>query len=77
MERRYSTRIRSDFGAALDLPQIESLDIPDEYGVMDPELIALIRSATEHYIAMAKPNQSTDPTLASGTPPAGQELRHP
>jgi hypothetical protein len=23
------------------------------------------------------PNQSTDPTLASGTPPAGQESRHP
>jgi hypothetical protein len=22
-------------------------------------------------------NQSTDPTLASGTPPAGQESRHP
>jgi hypothetical protein len=24
----------------------------------------------------ALPNQSTDPTLASGTPPAGQEPRH-
>jgi hypothetical protein len=23
------------------------------------------------------PNQSTDPTVASGTPPAGQESRHP
>ena len=23
------------------------------------------------------PNQSTDPTLSSGTPPAGQESRHP
>jgi hypothetical protein len=26
---------------------------------------------------LGKPNQSTDPTLASGTPPAGQEARHP
>jgi hypothetical protein len=29
------------------------------------------------YFKTIEPNQSTDPTPASGTPPAGQESRHP
>jgi hypothetical protein len=29
------------------------------------------------YFKTVEPNQSTDPTPASGTPPAGQESRHP
>jgi predicted protein tyrosine phosphatase len=70
MERRYLTRIRSDFGAALELPPIESLDIPDEFRAMEPELIELIRSAAEHHIEFKRPNRPRGPAPASGTPPA-------
>ncbi len=75
MERRYLTRIRSKFGAALELPPIQSLDIPDEFNAMDPELVALIRSATEPQIESMKSDPSTDPMPGSGTPPAGREPR--
>jgi predicted protein tyrosine phosphatase len=50
MERKYVSRIRSDFALRSNLPPIESLDIPDEFELMDPELIALIRANTEHFI---------------------------
>jgi predicted protein tyrosine phosphatase len=35
---------------SLDLPPIQSLDIPDEYEFMDPELVELIRTAVEAII---------------------------
>jgi predicted protein tyrosine phosphatase len=50
MERRHVSRIRSTFGSLEDLPPIESLGIPDEFRLMDPELVSLIRSGTEHCI---------------------------
>ena len=34
----------------LDLPKIETLDIPDEYEFMDKELIELIKTGTEYHI---------------------------
>jgi predicted protein tyrosine phosphatase len=50
MERKYVSRIRSDFAVRSNLPPMESLDIPDDFELMDPELIALIRANTEHFI---------------------------
>jgi len=49
MERKYKTRILSEF-RDYKLPPIESLEIPDEYEYMDDELIELIKTGTEHYI---------------------------
>src|ERR1700722_8409768 len=43
MERVHATQIRQEFRERSDLPAIESLDIPDDYPLMDPELIRLIR----------------------------------
>ena len=34
----------------LDMPMIESLEIPDEYQFMDEELIGLIREGTEYHL---------------------------
>jgi predicted protein tyrosine phosphatase len=34
----------------LDLPRIKSLDVPDEYEFMEPELIDLIRTGVERHI---------------------------
>jgi len=50
MESRYKTRIIEQF-RALPLPEIENLDIPDEYQYMDPELITNIQIGVEPYIA--------------------------
>jgi predicted protein tyrosine phosphatase/ketosteroid isomerase-like protein len=69
MERRYMARIRARFGSRARLPRIELLDIPDEFGYMDPELITLIRSSAEPYFLSPEPNR------ASGTPPAGAGSR--
>jgi predicted protein tyrosine phosphatase len=62
MERRYSARIRSNFsGRRQPFPPIESLDIPDEFRYMDPDLISLIRSSAEPHFVHLKPNRSMDP----------------
>jgi hypothetical protein len=76
MERRYFGRLKSVFRDRIYFPPIESLEIPDDYKFMDPELIELIRSGTEHFIEASKPNQSPDPAFSSGRPRAGQEPRH-
>jgi predicted protein tyrosine phosphatase len=75
MERRYLARIRSGFGGRMDLPRIESLDIPDEFGYMDPELVALIRSSVEPYIMESKAGPQTFPEAAVGEPAPGLKPR--
>jgi predicted protein tyrosine phosphatase len=78
MERRYLKRIRSEFGARLKLPPSESLEIPDEFELLDADLIALIRSGTEHHIeAMTPDRQRPGPTPAPGPSPAVPEPRRP
>tara|TARA_B100000676_G_scaffold295926_1_gene335706 strand:- start:937 stop:1332 length:396 start_codon:yes stop_codon:yes gene_type:complete len=49
MERSHAASIREAF-TKLELPSMEVLDIPDDYGYMDPELIELIRVATEGFL---------------------------
>lgn len=49
MEVKYTSRLQGVY-SDLDLPLIESLDIPDEYEYMDDELIALIKEGTEFHL---------------------------
>ena len=49
MEPDHKARLRDMF-KDIQMPPIESLDIPDDYGYMDPELIALIREGTETWL---------------------------
>lgn len=49
MEDKHQQRIRETFRGC-DLPPIASLDIPDDYAFMDPELIVLIRECTEPFL---------------------------
>jgi len=49
MEQTYKSRLLGTF-RDLQLPVIDSLDIPDEYQFMDEELINLIREGTEFYL---------------------------
>lgn len=46
MEQEHAKRIRERFQSA-DLPEIELLEIPDEYQSGDAELVELIRAGTE------------------------------
>jgi predicted protein tyrosine phosphatase len=49
MESAYKTQILGSF-RDLALPEIENLDIPDDYAYMDGELIELIESGVEFYL---------------------------
>ncbi len=51
MERGHRSRIREQFRKEPDFPPIESLDIPDEFEFMDPELIRLLREGVEEWLA--------------------------
>lgn len=49
MESEHKVRLQQRFRGR-ELPPIHSLDIPDEYRLMDPALIELIRDRTEIYL---------------------------
>lgn len=49
METAYKWRILDMFRGR-SLPEIHSIDIPDEYEFMDQELVDLIRDRVEYYI---------------------------
>lgn len=53
MEQGHKARIREAY-RDLVLPAIESLDIPDDYGFMDAELIRLIQEGTEFHLRAAQ-----------------------
>jgi predicted protein tyrosine phosphatase len=50
MEREYKSRILQEFRDHPNLPPIVSLEIPDTYERMDPELVALIEKGTEPHL---------------------------
>jgi predicted protein tyrosine phosphatase len=49
MEQKYKTRLLGTF-RDLEVPPIESLDIPDEYQFMDEDLVEQIRGGTEFHL---------------------------
>jgi predicted protein tyrosine phosphatase len=50
METKYKARILATFRGLANLLRIVSLDIPDEYQLMDAELITLIREGVEFHL---------------------------
>ncbi len=51
MENQHKAQITEAYRHKLCLPKIDSLDIPDDYRYMDDDLIDIIRSAVEPYLA--------------------------
>lgn len=49
MEKKHKARLQELFPET-DFPAIASLDIPDDYQFMDPELIELLQESVESYI---------------------------
>ena len=50
MEPEHASRIRDRFRAKLQLPDITSLGIPDEFPLMDPELIRQLKPTVEEIL---------------------------
>ncbi|WP_090626238.1 low molecular weight protein tyrosine phosphatase family protein [Parapedobacter indicus] len=42
MEKRHKEILREKFGALIEEKEVMALDIPDEYGYMDPELVEIL-----------------------------------
>ena len=49
MERRHLQRLRERLPDALEGKEIHVLDIPDDYGFMDPELVETLRAALARF----------------------------
>jgi len=56
MEESHSARLRSDFRNLLGHIDVYVLDIPDDYGFMDPELVLLLQGAVDPIIEALRIN---------------------
>ncbi|WP_208351332.1 low molecular weight protein tyrosine phosphatase family protein [Pseudaestuariivita rosea] len=54
MEEKHKSRLIAQFRAAIRHKSIHVLDIPDDYGFMDPELVELLTSALEPIVSAAQ-----------------------
>jgi len=50
MEREQKRRVVDQYSAIANAVDIESLDIPDEYPFMDPDLVELLREGVEQLL---------------------------
>ena len=50
MERVHQTRLKRDFGKSLAGKKVAVLNIPDEYGYMDPALVELLKARCARYL---------------------------
>ena len=50
MEKKHPRRIKDKYSSSLSGKKIICLNIPDEYGFMDEELIALLDSSVSEYL---------------------------
>ena len=47
MEEKHKSRLRAEFRQELNHKELHVLDIPDDYGFMDPELVEIMREKVE------------------------------
>ena len=50
MEYKHKDRLKAEFSKPLQYKKVIVLDIPDEYGYMDEELVGLIEASVEGYL---------------------------
>lgn len=50
MERRHKAKLAKTFGRQMKAKKIVCLDIPDRYGFMDPDLIALLEKKAGRFL---------------------------
>lgn len=49
MEQKHKNRIKADFSRLLSYKDIYVLDIPDDYGFMDPELVRIFEEVADEW----------------------------
>lgn len=52
MEEKHQSKLRAEFGRALEHTPIHVLDIPDEYRYMDPELVRELERSVAAILAL-------------------------
>jgi predicted protein tyrosine phosphatase len=50
MEKKHIRRLRDKFGVMLSDKKVWNLDIPDDYGFMDEDLIDILKARVSDYI---------------------------
>jgi predicted protein tyrosine phosphatase len=50
MERKHRTKLSKEFGAALKGKKVVCLDIPDDFGFMDPALVQILRKKVPKHL---------------------------
>lgn len=50
MEKKHMRRLRDKFGPMLNDKKLANLDIPDDYGYMDEDLIEILKARVADYI---------------------------
>ena len=50
MEQRHKRQLKQKFSQLLDDKTMHVLDIPDEYGYMDPELVGILQDSEPFYL---------------------------
>lgn len=59
MEEKHQSRLRADFARLLLGKPLFVLDIPDEYKLMDPELVELLEEAVAPLLGLDDPGQDS------------------
>lgn len=54
MEKKHIRRLKDKFGYMISEKKVINLDIPDDYGFMDEELIDILKSRVSEYIDVPK-----------------------
>jgi len=57
MEPKHKQRVAAEFGRLLTGKPMHVLDVPDEYGYMDPELVALLEQALPAILPLHAPDE--------------------
>lgn len=61
MERVHRTRLSAKFGRHLGRARIVCLDIPDDFGYMDPALVALLQARVPKHLPTPHASSRGDP----------------
>ncbi|WP_353955620.1 hypothetical protein [uncultured Sphingomonas sp.] len=57
MERTHRNKVQRHFRRSLNGKRIVCLDIPDDYGFMQPELVALLRARMARHLPTIAPDE--------------------
>jgi predicted protein tyrosine phosphatase len=50
MERKHLNRLQAEYARLLEHKRLHSLDIPDDYRYMDPELVGMLEDIVRSYL---------------------------